>query len=103
MEIQYAKEDPRPHGSPEAVILELRDANWRLRNHLRIVQQQCLELDVLRTESAELCKSSTIRQHGTLYLRTNPDVFRLYNFEAEKTLRATHGKKSIVLTRTEAS
>ena len=39
------------------------------------------------SESAELCKSSTIREHGTLYLRTNPDVFHLYNFKAEKSLQ----------------
>ena len=36
------------------------------------------------SESAELCKDSTIREHGTLYLRTNPDVFHLHNFKAEK-------------------
>ena len=39
------------------------------------------------SESARRCKSSTIREHGTLYLRTNPDVFHLYNFEAEKSLQ----------------
>ena len=39
------------------------------------------------SESAERCKSLIIREHGTLYLRTNPDVFRLYNFEAEELLQ----------------
>ena len=39
------------------------------------------------SESAERCKSLTIREHGTLYLRTHPDAFSLYNFEAEGPLR----------------
>ena len=60
-------------------------------NDLKTTYPPGMEVEVFSipalSESAELCKNSTIREHGTLYLRTNPDVFHLYNFEAEKSLQ----------------
>jgi spore coat polysaccharide biosynthesis protein SpsF len=34
-----------------------------------------------------LCKDKNIREHGTLYLRQNPQLFRIESFEAEDQLR----------------
>ena len=60
-------------------------------NDLKTTYPPGMEVEVFSinalSESAERCKSSIIREHGTLFLRTNPDIFRLYNFEAEKSLR----------------
>jgi len=60
-------------------------------NDLKTTYPPGMEVEVFSiralSESAERCKSLIIREHGTLYLRTNPDVFRLYNFEAEQSLQ----------------
>ena len=60
-------------------------------NDLKTTYPPGMEVEVFSilalSESAERCKSSIMREHGTLFLRTNPDIFRLYNFEAEKSLR----------------
>lgn len=37
--------------------------------------------------SRSLCTENDIREHGTLFLRQHPDLFRIHNFEAEGTLR----------------
>ena len=62
-------------------------------NDLRTTYPPGMEVEVFSinalSESAKRCKNSIIREHGTLFLRTNPDIFRLYNFEAEKSLQRT--------------
>jgi spore coat polysaccharide biosynthesis protein SpsF (cytidylyltransferase family) len=62
-------------------------------NDLKTTYPPGMEVEVFSipalSKSAERCKSAAIREHGTLHLRTNPDVFRLYNFEAERSLQRT--------------
>jgi spore coat polysaccharide biosynthesis protein SpsF (cytidylyltransferase family) len=60
-------------------------------NDLKTTYPPGMEVEVFSIralfESAERCESLTMREHGTLYLRTHPDDFRIYNFEAEESLR----------------
>jgi len=62
-------------------------------NDLKTTYPPGMEVEVFSInallESAKCCKNSIIREHGTLFLRTNPDIFRLHNFEAEKSLQRT--------------
>ena len=62
-------------------------------NDLKTTYPPGMEVEVFSIkallESAKRCMNSVIREHGTLFLRTNPDIFCLYNFEAGKSLGRT--------------
>jgi len=45
------------------------------------MEVEVFSVDVL-AESARRCTDAVIREHGTLYIRTHPDVYRLHNLEA---------------------
>ena len=50
-----------------------------------------MEVEVLNVKAIckadEICSDLSIREHGTLFVRQNPELFRIYNFEAEGPLR----------------
>jgi len=45
------------------------------------MEVEVFSMDVL-AESASRCTDASTREHGTLYIRTHPDVYRLHNLEA---------------------
>jgi spore coat polysaccharide biosynthesis protein SpsF len=50
-----------------------------------------MEVEVFKVsaleDAARRCADPTMREHSTLYLRQNPDVYRLYNLSAPQLLR----------------
>ena len=50
------------------------------------MEVEVVNIDALcRSES--MCTDANVREHGTLFLRQHPDLFRIHNFEAEGGLR----------------
>lgn len=60
-------------------------------NDLKTTYPGGMEVEVFGIDSLqraeEMCDDIEIREHGTLFLRQNPEIFRLYNFEAQYPLR----------------
>jgi spore coat polysaccharide biosynthesis protein SpsF len=60
-------------------------------NDLKTTYPAGMEVEVFSVaalaDSALRCKEPAIREHGTLYLRRNPDIYRLLNVEAPHELR----------------
>ncbi len=60
-------------------------------NDLKTTFPAGMEVEVFRIDSLvrseALCTDDAIREHGTLYLRQNKDMFRVSNFEASGNLR----------------
>ena len=45
------------------------------------MEVEVFSVDVL-AESASRCADAVIREHGTLYIRTHPEIYKLHNYEA---------------------
>ena len=50
------------------------------------MEVEVFSIDSLR-RAEEMCNDIEVREHGTLFLRQHPEIFRLFNFEAQHPLR----------------
>jgi spore coat polysaccharide biosynthesis protein SpsF (cytidylyltransferase family) len=60
-------------------------------NDLKTTYPGGMEVEVFSIESLQradtMCNDFDVREHGTLFLRQHPEIFRIHNFEAQHPLR----------------